>query len=124
MNEFRVLVCGGRTYDDRSRVFHVLDKALEAATMAERPFVLIHGGAKGADSLSGIWASMRKDRVEERVYPADWSTHGRSAGPIRNKLMLTNESPHVIIAFEGGNGTADMIRQGKKAGIPVYEVKE
>ena len=37
--------------------------------------------------------------------------------------MLTNETPHVIIAFEGGNGTADMIRQGKKAGVPVYEVK-
>ena len=138
MNEFRVLVCGGRNYgrkwtathgwdeDERQidRLFHVLDNALEAATLAERPFVLIHGGAKGADSLSGLWASMRQDRVEERVYPADWDTHKRAAGPIRNKLMLTNESPHVIIAFKGGSGTADMIRQGKKAGVPVYEVKE
>jgi len=123
MNEFRVLVCGGRDYDDRERLFRVLDKALEAATLAERTFVLIHGGAKGADALSGVWASMRKDRVEERVYPADWKTHGRSAGPIRNRLMLTDGQPHVIVAFKGGNGTADMIRQGKKAGVPVYEVK-
>jgi hypothetical protein len=37
--------------------------------------------------------------------------------------MLTDGQPHVIIAFPGGNGTADMIRQGKKAGVPVYEVK-
>jgi len=123
MNEFRVLVCGGRDYDDRERLFRVLDKALEAATLAERTFVLIHGGAKGADALSGVWASMRKDRVEERVYPADWKTHGRSTGPIRNRLMLTDGQPHVIVAFKGGNGTADMIRQGKKAGVPVYEVK-
>jgi hypothetical protein len=123
MNEFRVLVCGGRSYEDRSRVFHVLDKALRAATLAERPFVLIHGGAKGADTLSGLWAAARQVS-DVRVYEADWETHGRGAGPIRNKLMLTDGQPHVIIAFEGGNGTADMIRQGKKAGIPVYEVKE
>jgi hypothetical protein len=123
MNEFRVLVCGGRSYEDRSRVFHVLDKALRAATLAERPFVLIHGGAKGADTLSGLWAASRQVN-DVRVYKADWETHGRGAGPIRNKLMLTDGKPHVIIAFEGGNGTADMIRQGKKAGIPVYEVKE
>ena len=123
MNEFRVLVCGGRNYNDKQRSFRILDKALEAATLAERPFVLIHGGAKGADSLAGLWASMRKDSVEERVYPADWSTHGRGAGPIRNQKMLTNESPHVIIAFEGGKGTAHMVSIGKKAGVPVYEVK-
>lgn len=124
MNEFRVLVCGGRSYEDRSRVFHVLDNALRAATLAERPFVLIHGGARGADSLSGLWASMRKDSVEERVYPADWKTHGRSAGPIRNQKMLTEACPHVIIAFKGGNGTAHMVSIGKKAGVPVHEVKE
>jgi hypothetical protein len=123
MNEFRVLVCGGRSYEDRSRVFHVLDKAHRAATLAERPFVLIHGGAKGADSLSGLWATARQVN-DVRVYKADWETHGRSAGPIRNQKMLTESQPHVIIAFEGGKGTADMIRQGKKAGIPVYEVKE
>jgi hypothetical protein len=38
--------------------------------------------------------------------------------------MLTSGQPHVIIAFKGGNGTADMIQQGKTAGVPVYEVKE
>ena len=123
MNEFRVLVCGGRSYEDRTRFFHILDKALRAATLAERPFVLIHGGAKGADSLSGLWAAARQVG-DVRVYEADWETHGRSAGPIRNKLMLTDGQPHVIIAFKGGSGTADMIRQGKKAGVPVYEVKE
>jgi hypothetical protein len=122
MNEFRVLVCGGRSYEDQSRVFHVLDKALRAATLAERPFVLIHGGARGADLLSGLWATARQVS-DVRVYEADWETHGRGAGPIRNKLMLTDGQPHVIIAFEGGVGTADMIRQGKKAGVPVYEVK-
>ena len=137
MNEFRVLVCGGRNYGTKvineklvidteqvERLNRTLDKALQAANLAERHFVLIHGGAKGADALSGVWASMRKDGVEERVYPADWKTHGRSAGPIRNQKMLTESQPHVIIAFEGGNGTAHMVSIGRKAGVPVYEVKE
>jgi hypothetical protein len=122
MNEFRVLVCGGRSYEDRTRFFHILDKALRAATLAERPFVLIHGGAKGADSLSNLWAAARQVS-DVRVYEADWTSHGRGAGPIRNQKMLTESQPHVIIAFEGGKGTAHMVSIGKKAGVPVYEVK-
>jgi hypothetical protein len=38
--------------------------------------------------------------------------------------MLTESRPHVIIAFKGGKGTAHMVRIGKEAGVPVYEVKE
>ena len=137
MNEFRVLVCGGRDYgrkwtgtqwdeDERQidRLFEVLDKALQAATMAGKSFTLVHGGARGADALAGLWASMREDDVTVRVYEADWDAHRKAAGPIRNKKMLTNESPHVIIAFKGGNGTAHMMKIGREAGVPVVEAKE
>ena len=124
MDEFKVLVCGGRDYDNRERLFGVLDKALRAANLAGKTFVLVHGGARGADSLAGLWASMRQDSVSVRVYKADWDTHKKAAGPIRNNLMLTSESPDVIIAFKGGNGTAHMMSIGRKAGVPVYEAKE
>jgi hypothetical protein len=123
MNEFRVLVCGGRDYDDRERLFRVLDKALRAATLAGKSFVLVHGNARGADKLSHEWATARQIN-DVRVYEADWETHKRSAGHIRNQKMLTESQPHVIIAFEGGKGTAHMVSIGKKAGVPVYEVKE
>ena len=86
-----------------------------------RNVVIIHGAARGADSLADDYGSERGLRVIR--YPADWNTHKKAAGPIRNRLMLTDGQPHVIVAFPGGNGTADMIRQGKKAGVPVYEVK-
>ena len=120
--EFRVLVCGGRDYDNRERLFGVLDKALRAATLAERSFALVHGNARGADKLSHEWAASRQvDDV--RVYPADWDKHKKAAGPIRNNLMLTSESPDVIIAFKGGNGTAHMMSIGRKAGVPVVEIE-
>jgi len=125
MNEFRVLVCGGRDYDNRAYFFRFMDRVLETirgtGDSPKRNAVIIHGGAKGADSLANDYGTERGLRVV--LYPADWKTHGRAAGPIRNIKMLTEGQPHVIIAFKGGNGTADMIRQGKKAGVPVYEVK-
>lgn len=121
--EFKVLVCGGRDYDNRKRLFKVLDTAFASARMANRSFTLIHGGAKGADKLSHIWAQARQIN-DVRVYEADWDTHKRAAGPIRNIKMLTEAKPHVIIAFRGGNGTAHMIKIGREAGVPVYEVKE
>ena len=121
MSEYRVLVCGGRDYADRQQLFEVLDEELSAATVAGNSFILIHGGARGADSLSGSWAAERQVS-DVRVYEADWNTYGRAAGAIRNRLMLTDGQPHVIVAFKGGKGTANMIQQGKKAGVPVKEI--
>jgi hypothetical protein len=57
-----------------------------------------------------------------RVYEADWERYKKAAGPIRNKLMLTSENPHVIIACKGGNGTAHMMKIAREAGVPVLEI--
>lgn len=124
-NELRILICGGRNYDDRTYFFHFMDRVLETirgtGESQKRDVVIIHGAARGADSLADDYGRERGLRVIR--YPADWETHGRSAGAIRNKLMLTDGDPHVIVAFKGGRGTQNMIQQGKKAGVPVYEVK-
>lgn len=44
----RVLVCGGRDYDDRDSLVTVLD----AAHYANPIECLIHGAARGADTLA------------------------------------------------------------------------
>lgn len=109
-----VLVCGGRDYTDRDEMFDVLDFHHSIKTID----YLIHGCAKGADSLAGEWAKSRSIPVE--IYPALWDEHGRNAGPIRNQLMLDDGNPDVVIAFPtGGPGTNDMMRRANKAGIPV-----
>ena len=49
----KVIVCGGRNYSDRKRVFTTLD-----ALHAETPItVLMHGDARGADALADDWAA-------------------------------------------------------------------
>jgi hypothetical protein len=58
----------------------------------------------------GVWCE---------VYRAEWSTHGRSAGPRRNALMLDRERPVLVVAFPGGTGTRDMVRRARAAQVPV-----
>jgi len=52
-------------------------------------------------------------------FPADWSRHGKSAGPIRNRQMLIEGRPDIVVAFPGGKGTANMIKQAVEAGVKV-----
>lgn len=109
-----ILVCGGRDYADRERV------AATLARYAERGDRIIHGAARGADTLAAaVAASMG---CEVAGFPAQWQTFGRGAGAIRNQAMLDCERPALVIAFPGGPGTADMIRRARKAGVEVLEV--
>ena len=111
----KLLVCGGRDFTDRAAVFAALDRA-----DAKRPvMLLIHGAARGADTLAGEWAAARGVTVAE--CPADWQTHGKAAGSIRNQQMLGLYAPDGVVAFPGGSGTADMVRRARGAGIPVWE---
>lgn len=84
--------------------------------------IIISGMAKGADSLAIDWAVVNWLRWEE--YPADWETHGKAAGLIRNQQMLDEGKPDLVVAFPGGRGTADMIRRAEKAGVEVIKIDE
>ena len=105
----RVLICGGRTFSDYEWLSSVLDQV--------GPKSIIQGAAPGADSLAGRWAYRRQ--IFQRIFPADWKKHGRSAGPIRNQQMLTEGQPTMVVAFPGGPGTAHMVRIARQAGLPV-----
>lgn len=112
----KVLVCGGRDYTDRYHVDNVLDAVLWRYFGITE---LIHGGANGADRLAGDWASLRG--IPVRVFHADWRTHGKAAGPIRNQKMLDESKPDLVVAFPGGRGTADMVCRAMAVGIEVLE---
>jgi len=112
----RVLVCGGRDYADHERVNEILDKIHETTPITE----LAQGGAAGADRWGKFWAVDRK--VRWREYRADWDQHGKAAGAIRNKRMLVEFKPDLVIAFPGGRGTAHMVGIAHAAGVDTYIV--
>jgi len=111
----RVLVCGGRTFDNWELLAGVLD-GLEPMQAS----VIIHGAAPGADTLAGRWAELRRVPVE--AFPAEWEKHGRAAGPIRNARMLAEGKPALVVAFPGGRGTANMVKQARAVNVEVLEV--
>lgn len=113
----RLLVCGGRDYVNRDELFMVLDR-WHAQFVID---VLTHGyNPKGADALTNAWGVVRN--IRQIRFPAEWEKYGKSAGPIRNGEMLTIGKPDCVLAFPGGKGTADMIRQAQKADVPVKQV--
>jgi len=111
----RVLVCGGRDFADQCAVDRCLDGLHDELGITR----IIEGGARGADRFAYEWGAINCVRVEHFV--ADWKTHGRAAGPIRNQQMLEEGEPDLVVAFPGGRGTADMIRRAKAAGLKVLE---
>jgi len=112
----KVLVCGGRDFVDVPFIQKTLDKYLQEFGFD----VLIEGDARGVDRIAGYWA--RKHKLTNLKYPADWEMHGKAAGYIRNRQMLEEGQPDLVIAFPGGKGTANMIKIAKDAGVNVIEV--
>ncbi len=64
-----------------------------------------------------MWAE--SEGIKPTVFKADWSKHGKAAGPIRNRRMLEEGKPDLVIALQGGKGTASMIALAREAGVRV-----
>lgn len=120
----RVLVCGGRDFTDRELFNSTLDKINKETPITS----IIHGNAKGADVMSWSWILMNNHgrvgdaQLECLAFNADWNKHGKAAGYIRNKQMLDDGKPDLVIAFPGGKGTANMVKLAKEAGVEVKEI--
>jgi predicted Rossmann-fold nucleotide-binding protein len=113
----RYLICGGRHFTDYDAVHRVL----RALILHPERAVVIQGGGRGIDALAATWA--KTNRVPEVItVRAQWEKFGSAAGPIRNRKMLEEQKPDVVIAFPGGPGTADMVRQARGAEVVVVEV--
>jgi hypothetical protein len=57
-----------------------------------------------------------------RPYAAEWKTYGHGAGPIRNLRMIVQEQPELVVAFRGGSGTANMMKQAREHGIAIVDL--
>lgn len=115
--QFRLLVCGSRDFDDEAYLSHVLDLIL-----VQKPgLVIVEGCARGADRMAERYGQRNDLYIEH--YPADWNTHGRKAGFLRNTQMADTR-PDAVIAFyrnpsQPSVGTQMMVRIARERGIPV-----
>jgi D-arabinose 1-dehydrogenase-like Zn-dependent alcohol dehydrogenase len=113
----KVLCCGDRNWTN----WKAIKKALEGLGPNTE---IIHGGARGADSMAGYVA--KQLGYEVRVYPANWTKYGKAAGAIRNRFQFDSENPELVLAFhddiENSKGTKDMVAYARSKGCPVNVV--
>lgn len=110
----KYLICGGRRCNRQ-----LADKVQRwVRENLKRGDTLIHGDARGVDSEAAL-AGQTVPGCIVVAYPADWDAHGAGAGRIRNGRMLREGKPDIVVAFEGGYGTADMVEKAKAAGVRI-----
>lgn len=113
----RVLVCGGRDYND----FDCVWDTLTALHQNDGPITcIIHGAAIGADTLGRQWAEA--NNIPHIPFPADWKRYDKMAGRVRNGQMLREGKPDLVVAFPGEDGTANMMKQARDAKVTVIQV--
>lgn len=68
-----------------------------------------------------IWAG---GNLQVEAHPADWKTHGKKAGVVRNRAMV-EFGADLVCAFPVGPsvGTRDCIMRARVAGIPEWVFK-
>jgi len=80
---------------------------------------IIHGAARGADRMAGEIATELGLRVV--ACPADWARYGKAAGLIRNRQMLDEYKPQLVLAFvqdwANSRGTQHTVSLSQKRGI-------
>ena len=115
---FRVIIAGGRDFNDYERLERSMDKLLVNIT---EDVAVVCGMAHGADTLGETYAKNRGYIVH--YFPADWEKFGKSAGYKRNEQMAQNAD--ALVAFWNGNsrGTKHMINLAYKYNLKVRVIR-
>jgi len=79
---------------------------------------VVSGTARGVDQLGEKYAQLHNFPVDK--YPADWNTHGKRAGYLRNKQMADNADALIAIWDGVSKGTKHMIEIAAGKGLRVY----
>ncbi len=94
------------------------EKFPDVESYCDCPIEVVSGGARGVDQLGERLAGLYY--FDCKVLPADWNTHGKSAGYKRNVQM--GEYADELLAFWDGKskGTKHMIDIMGKLNKPVH----
>lgn len=108
----KVGVIGSRGFNDNELLCSVLDE--------HQISCIVSGGAEGADTLAGLYASER--RIKTEIYKPHWNMYGKRAAAVRNRQIV--EASDYIIAFWDGKspGTKMTIGMAQKVGKNVIVI--
>lgn len=111
----KLIIAGSRDWTNYARVCEFLDPICHQVTE-----VVSGKCPTGADGMGERWA--RENDIPVKGFPPDWKTHGKAAGPIRNRQMA--EYADALILFWSGHspGSKNMLDEALKRGLQVTSV--
>ena len=120
MKEFKLIVAGGRDFNDAALMARVLIDWADI-DYADSAISIVSGMARGADALGYQFATTNGVRVYE--FPAHWDDFGKRAGVIRNKQM--GDFADGLLAFWDGqsSGTDHMIKYMRSLSKVVHIIR-
>lgn len=117
-----IIVAGSRSFSDKSLMYKKLDHYLQRY----KEILIVHGGAKGADTCAAMYAKERG--IKTKVFLPDWDKHGKKAGILRNIEMFEYASQFqnrgCVVFWDGkSKGTKNDIELAEKYNIPLRIVE-
>lgn len=117
--EHLVIVAGSRGFSDYQMLRGKLDNIL--GNLDPEVTAIVSGTARGADQMGERYAEERMLKLVRM--PADWDTHGKRAGYLRNEEMA-KIATHCVVFWDGKSpGTQHMINLAEKHGLKVRIVR-
>lgn len=110
---FKLIVAGGRTFNDYELLKTKLDYLLKNKKLHE--IEIVSGGANGADKLGERYANEKGCML--KIFNANWDAYGKSAGYRRNAEMADYADACVVFWDGKSKGTKHMIDLANKKGI-------
>lgn len=119
---FVVIVAGSRNFSDRSLMYKKLDYYLQN----QKQVLIVHGGAKGADTCAAMYAKERG--IKTKVFLPDWDKYGKKAGILRNIEMFEYASQFqnrgCVVFWDGkSKGAKNDIELSEKYNVPLRIVE-
>lgn len=116
----KVIIAGTR-YKDAAAKIAFDDYGLLIQAIGRSGFDIqevVCGCAIGADKMGEQWASSNDKAI--RFMPADWTRHGKAAGPIRNRKMAEYADAAIILWDGKSPGSRNMIDEMIRHKKPYY----
>ena len=113
----KTVIAGSRIFENPKDASEVL-KLIEDCPISFEITEVVSGTAKGVDRIGEFWANTGGIPVKQ--FRADWNTHGRAAGPIRNEEMAKYADACIVIWDGKSKGSSNMIKNALKHKLKLY----
>jgi hypothetical protein len=108
----KIAVVGSRNFNDKSKLFDILDTLEQQVKDFDQIDLIVSGGATGADQLAEEYA--KEKGIKTDIYLPQYNLYGRGAALKRNLQII--DAADIVVAFWDGKspGTNHTINESKK----------